>query len=111
MGGYFNRLLAKTNQIFQLAPEIASHTDITGEDKLVVYLEPHSGLLLASSGIDRSQTQIQAIKNLVALGGLAFLDDFTVKLLHQQHRGPSGQDVGARKSLSRRASCDQGNDF
>jgi hypothetical protein len=34
------------------------NTDIAGEHKVIVNLEPHSGLLLASSWINRSQIQI-----------------------------------------------------
>src|SRR5438093_7509955 len=83
MDGYFNRLLAKTNQIFQLPSEIAVNTDIASEHKVIVDLEPYSGLLLTSSRINRSQIQIEPIENRIALGRLAFFDDFPVKLLYQ----------------------------
>src|SRR5438552_4105773 len=77
------RMSAKTNQVFYLASKITVNTDITSEHKMIVDLEPHSGLLLTGSWINRSQIQIQPIENRVALGRLAFFDDFAVKLLHQ----------------------------
>src|SRR5206468_673899 len=105
------RMSAKTNQIFQPASKIAVNTDVTSEHKLVGELEPYGCLLLTSAGINRSQIQIQAIENRVAIGRLAFFDDFAIQLLHQQHGRPSGENISGREFLSRRPGSDQRDDF
>src|SRR5215216_412593 len=102
---------AKTNQIFQLSSKIAVNSDVTSEHKLIGHLEPHSCLLLASAGIDRSQIQIQAVEYRVAVRWLAFLDDLAVQLLHQQHGRTPSENVSSREFPSRRAGSDQRNDF
>src|SRR5918996_4312407 len=102
---------AKTNQIFQLPPKIAVNPDVTSEHNLIADLEPHGCLLLTSAGIDRSQIQIQPIENRVAVGWLAFFDDFAVQLLHQQRGRPSGENVSSREFPSRRPGSNQGDDF
>ena len=102
---------AKTNQIFQFPSKIAANSDVTSEHKLVGDLEPYGCLLLTSTRIDRSQIQIQPIENRIAISWFAFLDDFAVELLHQQHGRPSGENVSSREFPSRRPGSDQRDDF
>src|SRR6266702_8416841 len=104
-------MLAKTNQIFQLPSKIAVNTDVTSEHKLVADLESYGCLLLTSAGINRSQIQIQPIEYRVAVGWLAFFDDFAVQLLEQQHGRPPGENVSSREFLSRCTGSDQRDDF
>src|SRR5262249_61501382 len=90
MAEYFNRLLSKTNQIFDFSPKIAVNSHIAGEDNLVGDLEPYRRLLLTSSWIDCTQIQIQPIEYGVTVGRLAFFCHFPVQLLDQQHGRPPG---------------------
>ena len=111
MAEYFNRLLSKTNQIFQFPSKIAANSDVTSEHKLVGDLDPYGCLLLTSARIDRSQIQIHPIENRVAISWFAFLDDFAVELLHQQRGRPSGENVSSREFPSRRPGSDQRDDL
>src|ERR1700756_2706560 len=111
MAECFNRFLSKTNQIFQFSSKIAMNTDIASKDNLVGDFEPYGCLLLASAGIHRSQIQIQPIENRIAVGWLAFFDDFAVQLLHQQRGRPPCENVSSREFLSRRPGSDQRDDF
>src|SRR4051794_39016483 len=103
------RMLAKTNQILQFPPKIPAHSDVPSQHNLVGDLEPYGCLLLTSTRIDGPQIQIQPIENGVAIGRLAFFDDFAVELLHQQHGCSSGENVSGREVAPRRAGIDQRN--
>src|SRR4030095_9501326 len=76
---------AKTNQIFEFSPKIPMNSDVTSEHNLVGDLEAYGCLLLTSAGINRSQIQIQPVEDCVAVGWLAFFNDFTIELVDPQH--------------------------
>src|SRR5215471_17122172 len=86
---------AKTDQILELSPKIAVNADVAGEHKLIVNLKSHRCLLLARSGIDCSQIQIQTIKSRIGLRRLPFFENLSIQLLHQQHCRPPRQDVAS----------------
>src|SRR5256886_7565391 len=92
-------ILAKPNQVLYYPAIIAPDSDIAKDDKLIVDLEARADFLLTGPRIDRAHVYIEAIKNCVTLGRLAFLENFPVELLHQQHCGASGQHIAISRQF------------
>jgi hypothetical protein len=98
------RILFEANEIFNHTAEAAAYIQVSHEHKLVVYLKTGRGLLLPSAGISLTDIDIETIKDGAVIGSLPGLENFSVKLLEEEHGGSTGKDVVVSgKLFARRA--------
>src|SRR3989440_7648862 len=83
----------ESDQVLHHAAKISAHFQIADEKKLLVELESGGRGLLAGARIDVTDVDLQLIKDGVALGRIALLEDLPVKLLNEKHRGAAREDV------------------
>src|SRR6478672_9915062 len=81
------RILTKANKIFNHTPEATAYIQVSHKHKLIVYLKTRRRLLLPSAGINLTDIDIETIKNGTVIRILAGLENFSVKLLHEEHGG------------------------
>ena len=85
----------ESNEVFHLAAKVSSNSNVANKYPILVNFKPCGGLLASGAGIYVANVDLQAIENGIALRRLAFLENFTVKLLHHEHGGAPGQHVPA----------------
>src|SRR5205814_2002743 len=105
-------ILFESDQVLHHAAKISAHFQIADEKELLVELESGGRGLLAGARIDVADVDLQLIKDGVALGRVALLEDLSIKLLNEKHRGAAREHVVvADEFLTRYAGGQERNDL
>src|SRR2546430_3252812 len=106
------RISMESDEVFHLTAKFSSNSKVTDKHPILVNFKSRGSLLAAGARIDRAEIDLQTIEDGIALGGLAFLENLPVKLLHQQHGRATSQNVAISSQLLASGSGrEQGNDF
>ena len=102
----------ESDQVLHHAAKISANFQIADEKEPLVELVPGGRGLLAGARIDVADIDLQLIEDRVGLGRVALLEDLSIKLLNEKHRGAAREDVViADEFLTRHAGGQERNDF
>jgi hypothetical protein len=102
----------ESDEVFHLTAKFSPNSKVTDKHPILVNFKSRAGLLTTSARIDRADIDLQTVEDGIALGGLAFLENLPVNLLHQQHGRATGQNVAiSSQLLTGRSSSEKRNDF
>jgi len=102
----------ESDEVFHLTAKVSPNSKVTDKHPILVNFKSRAGLLTAGARIDRANIDLQTVEDGIALGGLAFLENLPVKLLHQQHGRATSQDVAiSSQLLTGRSSSEKRNNF
>src|SRR5437588_5049742 len=106
------RISMESDEVFHLTAKFSPNSKVTDKDPILVNFKSRAGLLTTGARVDRAEINLQTIENGIALGGLAFLENLAVKLLHQQHGRATSQNVAIPSQLlTGRSSSEKRNNF
>src|SRR5437868_835207 len=102
----------ESDEVFHLTAKFSSNSKVTDKYPILVNFKSRGGLLTTGARIDRAEIDLQTIKDRIALGRLAFLENLPIKLLHQQHGSATSQNVAiSSQLLSGGSSSEKRNNF
>src|SRR4026208_976952 len=102
----------ESDEVFPLTAQFSPNTKVTDTPPILVNFTSRAALLTTGARVDRANIDLQTVEGGIALGGLAFLENLPVKLLHQQHGRATGQNVAiSSQLLTGRSSSEKRNDF
>ena len=100
----------ESDEVFHLTAKISSNSNVADKHPILVNFEPCRGLLAPGARVDGADVDLQTIENGIALCGLAFFENFAVKLLHHQHGSATCQDEYCGDGIKQPGEqCDDGN--